>query len=128
MNTYEKIKTLRIQSKLSQEELARLTGYTDRSSIAKIEAGKVDLTESKIISFANVFGVSPSYLMGVSEEGAPAPQIVLSSGEEELVGCYRSMNPEGQTAALAAVRGLAASGLYKKRDDPPDLLDLGDGS
>lgn len=125
MNTYERIKTLRIQSRLSQEELARLTGYTDRSSIAKIEAGKVDLTESKITAFANVFGVSPSYIMGLSEDGAPAPQMLLSSSEEELVGCYRSMNPEGQTAALAAVRGLASSGLYKKRDDPADLLDLG---
>ena len=125
MNTYERIKTLRIQSRLSQEELARLTGYTDRSSIAKIEAGKVDLTESKITAFANVFGVSPSYIMGLSEDGAPAPQMVLSSDEKDLVGCYRSMNPEGQTAALAAVRGLASSGLYKKRDDPADLLDLG---
>ena len=125
MNTYERIKTLRIQSRLSQDELARLTGYTDRSSIAKIEAGKVDLTESKITAFANVFGVSPSYIMGLSEDGAPAPQMVLSSSEEDLIGCYRSMNPEGQTAALAAVRGLASSGLYKKRDDPADLLDLG---
>ena len=125
MNTYERIKTLRIQSRLSQDELARLTGYTDRSSIAKIEAGKVDLTESKITAFANVFGVSPSYIMGLSEDGAPAPQMVLSSDEKDLVGCYRSMNPEGQTAALAAVRGLASSGLYKKRDDPADLLDLG---
>ena len=125
MNTYERIKTLRIQSRLSQDELARLTGYTDRSSIAKIEAGKVDLTESKSTAFANVFGVSPSYIMGLSEDGAPAPQMVLSSDEKDLVGCYRSMNPEGQTAALAAVRGLASSGVYKKRDDPADLLDLG---
>ena len=125
MNTYERIKMLRVQSKLSQEELARLTGYTDRSSIAKIEAGKVDLTESKISAFASVFGVSPSYIMGLSEDDVPAPQIILSTSEEELVGCYRSMNAEGQTAALAAVRGLAASGIYKKRDDPSDLLDHG---
>lgn len=125
MNTYERIKMLRVQSKLSQEELARLTGYTDRSSIAKIEAGKVDLTESKISAFANVFGVSPSYIMGLLEDDVPTPKIILSTSEEELVGCYRSMNAEGQTAALAAVRGLAASGIYKKRDDPSDLLDHG---
>ena len=38
---YENIKKLRIERGLSQEELARRTGYTDRSSIAKIENGSV---------------------------------------------------------------------------------------
>ena len=109
---------------MSQDELARRTGYTDRSSIAKIEAGKIDLTESKIILFANVFGVSPSYIMGLTDELPQLPaDPALRADEEELVDCYRSMNTEGQTAALAAVRGIAASGLYKKvRDDSSDLL------
>lgn len=124
MNTSEKIKMLRLQCRMSQDELARRTGYTDRSSIAKIEAGKIDLTESKIILFANVFGVSPSYIMGLTDELPQLPAAAaLRADEEELVDCYRSMNTEGQTAALAAVRGIAASGLYKKvRDDSSNLL------
>ena len=32
---------------------------------------------------------------------------------QELLDEYRSMNDEGKAAALAAVRGLAASGLYQ---------------
>ena len=68
MNSYEKIKTLRIQRKMSQETLAKLTGYSDRSTIAKIEKGKIDLSENKIIIFAQALGTTPAYLMGWIEE------------------------------------------------------------
>lgn len=68
MNSYEKIKTLRIQRKMSQEILAKLTGYSDRSTIAKIEKGKIDLSENKIKIFAQALGTTPAYLMGWIEE------------------------------------------------------------
>ena len=73
MNSNEIIKQLRIKAGLSQEELARAAGYSDRSTIAKIESGKIDLTESKITLFAKIFGVTPAYIMGL-EEPAPAKQ------------------------------------------------------
>ena len=60
---YNRIKKLRLQRGWSQEELAKKIGYADKTSIAKIEAGKVDLPQSKIIAFSNVFFVTPSYLM-----------------------------------------------------------------
>lgn len=68
MNLYEKIKMLRKQKKISQEKLAKLTGYSDRSSITKIEQGKVDLPETKIKIFADALGTTPAYLMGWIEE------------------------------------------------------------
>ena len=61
---YENIKNLRQQKKISQEQLAIMVGYTDRSSITKIEQGSVDLPQSKIIEFANALGVTPGTLMG----------------------------------------------------------------
>lgn len=64
---YENIKKFRKQMKMSQEELAKRTGYTDRSSIAKIEKGMVDLSQTKIQQFADVFCVSASELMGWEE-------------------------------------------------------------
>lgn len=70
MNLYEKIKMLRKQKKISQEKLAKLTGYSDRSSITKIEQGKVDLPETKIKIFADALGTTPAYLMGWTEENA----------------------------------------------------------
>ena len=66
METHENIKILREQLGLSQEELARKVGYTDRSSIAKIEAGRVDLSQSKISAFAAALGVTPAQLMGIT--------------------------------------------------------------
>lgn len=70
---YENIKKLRIERGLSQEELAKRTGYTDRSSIAKIESGKVDLTNSKIAEFARALGIDPSDLMGWKTKNTRLP-------------------------------------------------------
>lgn len=49
MTLYDNIKTLRENLKMSQDELARKVGYKDRTSIAKIESGKIDLAQSKIL-------------------------------------------------------------------------------
>ena len=70
LKLYENIKELRKENNWTQDDLAKRLGYTDRSSIAKIEAGKVDLSQSKIIEFANVFGVEPGDLMGWDIKGA----------------------------------------------------------
>ena len=45
-NIYENIKKYRESKGMSQDTLAVLTGYTSRSSIAKIEKGLVDLQYS----------------------------------------------------------------------------------
>lgn len=64
VEAYKRIRELRISAGLSQDELAKKTGYNDRSSIAKIEAGKVDLTQSKLVAFADALNTTPGYLMG----------------------------------------------------------------
>ena len=53
---------------MSQEELARRTGYTSRSSIAKIEKGEVDLSLSKIVLFAKVLGMEVYDLINPEKE------------------------------------------------------------
>lgn len=64
LDLYRNIKKFRTRNEMSQAELARLTGYTDRSSIAKIEKGLVDLSLSKIEAFADALGVVLGELMG----------------------------------------------------------------
>lgn len=61
---YENIKNRRIALKMTQQELAEKMGYTNRSSIAKIESGSVDLNQSKIVQFAKILETTPSELMG----------------------------------------------------------------
>ena len=64
LELYKNIRKYRKQMGLTQEELAKRIGYTDRSSIAKIEKGSVDLPQSKISQIAKVFGISSKDLMG----------------------------------------------------------------
>ena len=78
---YKNIKKLREELGLSQEELAKRTGYTNRSSIAKIEKGLVDLSQTKIELFAKVLGVAPGDLMGWEQEPAEEPTL-----DEQLEG------------------------------------------
>lgn len=52
MTLYERIKARREELEMSQEELAKILGYKSRSTIAKIEAGENDITQSKIVAFA----------------------------------------------------------------------------
>lgn len=75
MDTHENIRALREQLGLSQEALAEKTGYKDRSSIAKIEAGLVDLSQSKIAAFARALGVTPAYLMGIPTDSPLPPNM-----------------------------------------------------
>jgi transcriptional regulator with XRE-family HTH domain len=61
---YENIKYYRVKNGLTQQDLADKAGYTSRSSIAKIEKGEVDLPQSKISIFAEIFHVTENELMG----------------------------------------------------------------
>lgn len=86
---YENIRKLRIEKKISQDALAQLTGYKDRSSITKIESGKVDLPQSKILLFAQVLGVTPFELMGFDDIDDPSPQTAIDAGIATNKGAVR---------------------------------------
>ena len=75
MKLYENIKLRRKEVNLSQGELAKLTGYTDRTSISKIESGKVDLPQSKIRIFAEALHTTEGELMGTTEPPLPSDAI-----------------------------------------------------
>lgn len=60
---YQNIKQRRIQLGMSQSELARRVGYSDKGMISKIESGRIDLPYSKIIDFARVLGTTPVELI-----------------------------------------------------------------
>lgn len=71
LELYKNIKRLREEKGLSQDALAKLTGYTDRSSITKIEKGQVDLQQSKIELFAKALGTSSHELVGWDDSTLP---------------------------------------------------------
>ena len=71
-----RIKNLRIDKGMTQDELAQKVGYTSRSSINKIELGLVDIPQSKIVAIADALNTTPAYLMGWKdnpEKDTPPP-------------------------------------------------------
>lgn len=76
-----RIKSLREEMKISQTALAEMVGYKDKTSIAKIEAGKVDLPQSKIISFAKALNTTTSYLFGDTASEEPITIAAHKDGE-----------------------------------------------
>ena len=64
VDLYKNIRLKREQLGMSQDDLAGLVGYTSRTSIAKIEGGKIDLPQSKVELFAHALHTTPAELLG----------------------------------------------------------------
>lgn len=64
MTIGQRIRNYREERGWSQTELAKKMGYTSRSTICCIESGRNDVTTTTIIKFADIFGVTPSEVMG----------------------------------------------------------------
>ena len=118
MHIGEKIKERRTQLGWSQRELAEKMGYQSHAVIARTEAGRVDLPQSRVDQFAKVLGVSHAYLLGlVSEvESNINKEIALNTLQmkkdpDYLEAC--SDMREISAADFAIVKGLLAS-LRKK--------------
>lgn len=75
MDTGSRIKAFRKRLKMSQEELAKLTGY-ERSSISHIEKGEFDLSESRLLLFASALGVTITDLLGYTDPPEVTDQTV----------------------------------------------------
>ena len=84
IDLYKNIKRRRQQLGMTQSELAKKLGYADKSMIAKIEKGNVDLSQSKIVAFAHALEISAGDLMGDTQEEK-------STDEPELIVINRAM-------------------------------------
>ena len=106
---------------LTQTDLATKLGYADKSMIAKIEKGLVDLPQSKILAFADVLQISPSDLMGWEQidtnfSGKEAPKEIYDKfksnvskfhGEhKELLDIYGKLSSPNQKRVLTYSRNL----------------------
>lgn len=59
-NTFgENLKRLREKNNLSQDDLARMMGFKDRSAITRIEKGNNSVSYENIIKFSKIFNESP---------------------------------------------------------------------
>ena len=112
MEIGERIRQRREELDMTQDELARAVGYKSRSSINKIEMDGRGLPQKKIADIAKALKVTPSYLMGwtddlyVDENGRAVPVSELSSIEEEIFEKVRRMRPDYQRMLVGMIDSL----------------------
>ncbi len=102
LQLYKNIKKQRQLLGMTQTDLAKKMGYADKSMIAKIEKGVVDLPQSKIIAFAEVLKTTPSNLMGWenSQLGDYEENIEYLKNQPELLELYKEIVENDQLAIL----------------------------
>ena len=109
MEWYKRIKQRREELGLSQEELARAAGYKDRSTIAKIENGTNDVTQTKIAELSKALKISPVDLMGWGEDhSANEPKISMNLDLKtmEYIEKIKKLSAEQQKLLDIFIKGL----------------------
>ena len=120
---YDKIRQLRIANGLTQEELALAVGYTDRSSVAKIELDKVDLPLSKVAAIAQALHTPPKELLfpaSPPEKAAAAITIAvkLDGMDEALDKAHELVRTIEKAKSLVGDLTLALDGLHTEESTP----------
>ena len=114
LELYENIKRLRKELGITQTELARMVGYADKSMIARIEAGQIDLGQSKIEAFAKALRTTPTKLMGYEETEEDRVRAMLQEMKDNpqlgvLLSSTKDLNEEDLKMVIEMVKRLKAS-------------------
>ena len=107
MTTGEKIKMLRLQKKMTQEDLSLLVGVKV-PAIYKYENGiVVNLKRSIIEKLADALDTTPSYLLGFDDVQPPLPPPSTPNPRAaEFAELFSQLPPDRQEFVLAALRGM----------------------
>lgn len=112
MTTGERIRQLRIEHQMTQEELGAKVGV-QKAAIYKYENGLiVNLKRSTIEKLALVLDTTPTYLMGMEDD--KPEQTTLTSSQASLLAVFNELNEEGQSKVIGYAEDLCRTGYYKK--------------
>ena len=119
-----RIKQLRLQANLTQEELGKIIGV-NKAAIQKYESGQtMNMKRSKIATLSKYFKVDPTWLMGFDEDDfTPQKQenhetycdlIDACFGKDayKLVQTFLKLNDVGQAKAIEYLSDLADNAKY----------------
>lgn len=101
-----RIKDRRIELGWTLDELAAKVGYSDKSTLSRVENGKSDMPLKKLDKIAQVLDVTPAYLIGFTEDDIPDGL----NKELYLNYIHDSNNPD----FLAAIEGTPSDDLCIK--------------
>lgn len=82
----ERIKRIRIAKGLTQDDLAKLMGYSNRSTINKIESGVHNVDHEKILKFAYMLKVPAGYLL-TGEKNYKTNRMILTTIDDSVLSC-----------------------------------------
>lgn len=112
MTTGERIRQLRIEHQMTQEELGAKVGV-QKAAIYKYENGLiVNLKRSTIEKLALVLDTTPTYLMGMEDD--EPEQTALTPAQASLLAVFNELNKEGQSKVIGYAEDLCRTGYYKK--------------
>lgn len=102
----EKMRMLRLQQKLTLEEVGERVGV-GKSTVRKWESGQIaNMRRDKIALVAKALNTTPAYLMGWDEDGTElAPK--SEPKQEELIRLFVGLPADVQKQVLDLVRTLA---------------------
>lgn len=113
MKVYENIRKRRQELEMTQGELAEKLGYADKSAIAKIEKGVVDLTQPKIMAFAKALKTSPMSLMGW-EDISNLSEADNDDVTKKVTRYLSLLNAQGVDKVIEYIKDLADNEKYRK--------------
>lgn len=114
----ERIRKMRMELGMTQEELATRMGYTSKSTITKIEQGIRDVPQNKIEKFADVLGTTPAVLMGwvdkeTDQKNDARVSIAFQSSYDkelfEMVEKLSKLTPEKRQVVKAVLDAVSTS-------------------
>ena len=85
MTIADRIKDARKEKNLTQEQLAKMCGYSNKSNISRIENAGDDVTAKQVRRIAEQLGVSVEYLMGYENKNINTDYIYRESAMKELL-------------------------------------------
>ena len=105
---------LREAKGLTLKEVARVLKVSEQA-VNKYELEIVrNIPLDKIELMAQLYGVSPSYIMEWHDPSSSAPH--LDADEEKLIALYRDLNSHGKDKLMAYAADLLGNNQYKKCD------------
>lgn len=107
----ERLKQLRKELGLTQEEFAEKIGYT-RTAISAWEIGRNEPSNNDTIKLAEYFGVSTDYLLGKSDIRNPQ-QINIDDADISFYNGIKGLNDTNKAILKGIIEGLAA----KQKED-----------
>lgn len=113
MEVGSRIRIARLSAGLSQDELAKKVGYSNRSAISKLEAGVTTLDLKYVDLLASALDVTVSWIIGYESE--PVTPVGVTADELIIIEKYDMLNDSMQKRLLAYMDKLLE--LQKMEDE-----------